>query len=100
MIDKEQARAIVEKKINEPDSAGTETLRLVILDKQTIEKEWGWAFFYDTEEYAKSGSIMDTLVGNAPYIVNRNTGELIETGTAYEIEDYINEYESKLRNGL
>jgi hypothetical protein len=43
---------------------------------------------------------MDTLVGNAPYIVNRNTGELIETGTAYEIEDYINEYESKLRNGL
>jgi hypothetical protein len=45
MIDKEQARAIVEKKINEPDSAGTETLRLVILDNQTIEKEWGWVCF-------------------------------------------------------
>jgi len=98
MIDKEQAKAIVEKRLNELDSTGTGTTRLVILDNQTIEKEWGWVFFYNTEEYAKSGSIMDTLVGNAPYIVNRNTGELIETGTAFDIEDYIKDYESKLRN--
>jgi len=96
MIDKEQAKALVEKKINEPGSTGTETMRLVILDELTIEKEWGWVFFYNTEEYAKSGDIMDTLLGNAPYIVNRKAGELIETGTAYEIEDYIKEYESKL----
>jgi len=100
MIDKEHAKAIVEKKINKPDSTGTETKKLVILDDLTIEKEWGWVFFYNTEEYTKSGDIMDTLFGNAPYIVNRNTGELIETGTAYDIEDYIKDYESKLRNSV
>ena len=90
--------ALVEKEINEPGSFSTEDLRLVILDEHTIEKEWGWVFFYNTEQYAKSEDIIDTLVGNAPYIVNKNTGELVETGTAYPIEDYIEEYESKLQN--
>ena len=100
MIDKEQAKAKVEKKINKPDSTGTETMKLVILDDLTIEKEWGWVFFYNSEEVARSGDTMDTLFGNAPYIVNRSTGELIETGTAYDIEDYIKDYESKLRNSV
>ena len=100
MIDKEQAKAIVDKKINKQDSTGSKTMKLVILDDLTIEKEWGWVFFYNTEEFANSGDVMDTLVGNAPYIVNRNTGELIETGTAYDIEDYIMDYESKLRNSV
>jgi hypothetical protein len=36
-------------------------------------------------------------MGNAPYIVNKNTGEIIEAGTAYDIEYYIKEYESKLQ---
>jgi hypothetical protein len=96
MITHEQAKALVEKEINEPVSSEPGQSRLVILDKHTIEKEWGWVFFYNTQEYAKSGNIMDTLVGNAPYIVNKNTGELIETGTAYDIEEYIKDYEEKL----
>jgi hypothetical protein len=96
MITHEQAKALVEKEINEPVSSEPGQSRLVILDKHTIEKEWGWVFFYNTQEYAKSGNIMDTLVGNAPYIVNKNTGELIETGTAYDIEEYVKDYEEKL----
>lgn len=48
-----------------------------------LQKENGdGCFFYNNEKYVKSGSIMDTLVGNAPFIVNKSSVDLIETGTA------------------
>ena len=100
MINKQQAKALVECKINEHDPTCPSDIKLVILDNETIEKKWGWVFFYNTEDYVKSGDFLDTLVGNAPYIVNRSTGELIETGTAYDIEEYIKDYESELSRNL
>jgi hypothetical protein len=36
------------------------------------------------------------LAGNAPYIVNRHTGEVIVTGTAWPTQKYIDDYESRL----
>ena len=65
------------------------------IDDETIEKEYGWVFFYQTEKYLRTGNIIDALAGNAPYIVNKYTGELIETGTANPVEEYIAEYESE-----
>lgn len=96
MLTKEAARKKIEVKINEPDPYWPDKPKLLVDDEQTIEKEWGWVFFYNTSEYIKFGDIDEELVGNAPYIVNKNTGEIIETGTAYDIEHYIEEYESKL----
>lgn len=100
MITKEQAKSLVERKINAPDPTDTKKNKLVILDNETIEREWGWVFFYNTEYYLTTGDIYDALLGNAPYIVNRYTGELSETGTAYDIEEYIKEYESKLEKSI
>lgn len=100
MITKEQAKSLFEREINAPDPTGTKKIKLVIIDNETIEKKWGWVFFYNTEDYLKTGDIYEALVGNAPYIVNRYTGELFETGTAYDIEEYIKEYESKLGNSV
>ena len=48
----------------------------------------------------KTCHFVDTLVGNAPYIVNKYTGEVIETGTAYPIEEYIEEYEKESGYGV
>ena len=96
MLTKEKAREKVEAKINEPDSYWPDKPVLVVDDEQTIEKDWGWVFFYNSNEYLKSGNMDDALMGNAPYIVIKNTGELIETGTAYDIDHYIKEYESKI----
>ena len=43
-----------------------------------------------------SMSPLKALAGNAPYIVNRHTGEIRTTGTAQPIEQYIEEYEREL----
>lgn len=69
----------------------------VILDQYTIEKPWGWVFFYDSRKYVTTGDPKYQLVGNAPYIVNRETHELVATGTAEAIEVYIAGYEATLR---
>jgi hypothetical protein len=96
MLTREKAKEKIESIINEPDPYWQDKPKLEVVDEQTIEKEWGWVFFYNTSEYLKSGKLNEGLLGNAPYIINRETGEITETGTAYDIEHYIKEYESNL----
>lgn len=68
----------------------------VVLEGKTIEKEWGWVFFYQSKGYLESGDFRDMLDGNAPFIVNRHTGAITVTGTAYDIGHYIDEYDAAL----
>jgi hypothetical protein len=96
VLTKEEAKQLVDARINAEDPYAVKKVELAIIDDVTIEKEYGWVYFYETKEYQKTGDLVDTLVGNAPYIVNKYTGEVIETGTAYPIEDYIAEYEKEI----
>lgn len=96
MLSREQAQKKVEVKINEPDPYWPEKPKIVVLEELTIEREWGWVFFYQSSEYIETQNFNSQLVGNAPYIVNKLSRELIETGTAFSIEYYINEYEKQI----
>ncbi len=73
-----------------------DSIECVVLVSETIEKEWGWVFFYQDKKFVETGDFQYMLGGNAPYIVNRKTGELVLTGTAYPVEHYIREYEQTL----
>ena len=53
-------------------------------------------FFYQSSKYLETGDFRDQLAGNAPYIVNRTNGLLFETGTAHELDFYIEQYELTL----
>lgn len=68
----------------------------VVLEESTIEKPWGWVFFYQNKKYLHTGDFRQMLGGNAPYIVNKITGQLSVTGTVHNIEHCIKEYESTL----
>ena len=96
MISKSKAKELVAKELEIKNQNHNDDLELVVLDEETIEKEWGWVFFYQNKKYLESGDFRDMVGGNASYIVNKYTGELIVTGTAHEIEYYIEEYESTL----
>jgi hypothetical protein len=67
-----------------------------LIHSKTIEKDWGWVFFYQSSDFIKSGDFLSMLGGNAPIIVNKLTGDLTYTGTALEVGHYIKEYESSL----
>ena len=93
MVTKEQAQLMVYRRINEPDPYWPDRPEIVVLESETIEKPWGWVFFYQSKAHLDSGDCRDALGGNAPYIVNRQTGKMVCTGTAYPIEHYIHLYE-------
>ena len=101
MLTKDEARALLLAELErmpmprDPD----DPTKLVIVDEHTIEKDWGWVFFYSTDRYVETGDFRYALVGNAPVIVNRYTGERIITGTGKPIEQYIRKYERQLKRG-
>jgi len=65
-----------------PDGLG-EDWSLVI---EAEEHDFGWVVFYGSDDPDK------WLLGNAPYIVDRRTGELWVTGTADPMERYIADF--------
>jgi hypothetical protein len=67
-----------------------------ILDQSTLDKPYGWVFFYSTKRFVETGDPRDGLVGNAPLIFNRVTGKYRVADTAHPIEHYLNEYEAQL----
>lgn len=95
MISVNEARKIANQYLLtlEPDIGES----LQIVDSETIEKSFGWVFFYNSKEYLKTGDFRYMLTGNSPFIVNRNSGEVHITGTAKPIEDYIVDYEKQLQ---
>ena len=97
MIDYESAVALAQKKLEDmPGLPNGDTL--VLLLEHTIERPFGWVFFYSSRLYRETGNIMFALGGNSPFIINRNSGEIVLTGTAHPVEKYIAEYETRLEH--
>ncbi|AZZ92638.1 hypothetical protein EUZ85_18675 [Hahella sp. KA22] len=94
-MNKQEAQSLVEAEL-ERIKDKYNPIDCVVLAEETIERAWGWVFFYQSKAYFETGDFREMLGGNAPIIVNRNTGELYHTGTAHDIDHYIKEYEAAL----
>ncbi len=68
----------------------------VIQPEYTIDRPYGWVFFYQSKEYLKHGRFGDQLLGSAPIIIERTNGEIKVTATAKDIKEYLKEYEATL----
>jgi hypothetical protein len=95
MLSREGARlqALLELRRRHGQRSGPD--ELVILDDCTVEREWGWVFFYTTRG-ERDGDLRHMLVGNGPLFVNRHDGSIRNAGTAHPADYYIAEYEAKL----
>lgn len=94
MINKDLAEEIVKKELSQKFLK--EGLNVELLNNETIEESFGWVFFYNTIEYIETGNPSYALIGNSPIIVNREDGSVNYTGTANDIEFYINEYKRRV----
>jgi hypothetical protein len=92
-MDLDSAKALATKVINSDYHVPGD--ELVILDENTIEKEYGWIFFYTSREYLATGEIGAMLAGNGPIIVEKSDASITQLGSARPFEDYLREYESK-----
>jgi hypothetical protein len=58
MLTKEEARSLVVALLGGPQTyPDGEQLELVVLDEHTIEKDWGWVFFYSSKRYYETREI-------------------------------------------
>jgi len=83
MVSASDARLLVEKHLA---GFGNPELDLVILDEATEEHSFGWVFYYNGRN--------EHLFGNAPLIVDRNSGSVVTTGTGMPTEYYVRNYEA------
>ncbi|GAM96812.1 hypothetical protein U91I_00433 [alpha proteobacterium U9-1i] len=64
-------------------------IELVLLDDETMERGFGWVFFFDSKRHTETQNFEDSVVGNAPFVVMRADGSVRVTGTAHPIEYYL-----------
>ena len=69
---------------------------LQLIREQTIEKPYGWVFFYQSEAFLRTRNFSDMVLGNAPFLVKRTDGAVVIFGTADSIDWYLDQYEKEM----
>jgi len=95
VLTREQAKALAQERVPSPGPS-LEGDEFVIRDDSTIERSFGWVFFYDSRRHLETGDFRHEIAGNGPLMVNRYDGTISVTGTTLPIERYIAEYEARI----
>jgi hypothetical protein len=93
MLTRGEARALVERHLISvnPDLPSDDAL--VVVDESTIERPWGWVFFYTSKLWRETQEFQYAIAGNAPLLIESATGKVQVLGTALSVESYIAAYE-------
>ncbi len=65
---------------------------LNIIHELTQEEQFGWVFYYDSKKFIDTEDPKFAVGGNAPIIIDKQTGKIEITGTAHPVEHYIGIY--------
>ena len=74
MIDHVAARAWIAGRLAAMPAASPDD-EWVVLDEHTIERGWGWVFFYDSRRHRQTGEFRFAVAGNTPFFVHSSNGE-------------------------
>ena len=64
-----------------------------IVPDATREFEKCFAVFYQAKKYIENGDFASMLVGHGPVLVDKESGDVFETGSAYPVERYVEAFE-------
>jgi hypothetical protein len=94
MITQEKAEAVARQVIDEPDPYWPDRPPHVITKIET--HRLGWLFYYQSEEYIRTGNPSAMLAGNGPVLVSRADGSHVQVGAGAPFEISLVEAERKL----
>ena len=88
MITKEEAYRKVEQLLDKIEYDDK-----YLIDKNaTNDHERGWVIYYNSKIYIETKDVEFALMGNAPFLVRKDTGKVVATGTSEPVEFYIDKY--------
>jgi hypothetical protein len=93
MLTKVEALELVSNELRRMSSSGD---LFVVVEEHTIDKPFGWVFFYESKKFLETGMFRDRLVGNGPVIINKSSGSMTFYGSGSPPEEIIGEYEKGL----
>jgi hypothetical protein len=92
-MNRDDAKAAVLKQLEQRGVGAPDGV--VVIESATIEKPYGWIFFYNSRRYVETGELVHALVGQGPVIVVAATGAIIELGSAIPSAAAIKEAEQR-----
>lgn len=95
MFSREQAEKELTARLNAEFHSDDDSL--VILPDLTIEKDYGWIFFYQSRKYLETGDYRYQLAGNGPVAFEKASGEHHHLGSASPPHDRIREFEVRTK---
>jgi len=95
MISRSEAVAIAQAHIDRPRHAAT--LQFVVTQVQ--ERDYSWVVYYDSRKHVETRNPLDSIAGNGPVVVAKDTGKVAVAGTAAPLVDRILEAEKSLGIG-
>jgi len=69
---------------------------VAIYTASTIEKPYGWIFFWDSKEFIETRQITAALADNGPILVNKFSRVVIRCDTSTRLEAWLRDYEVRL----
>jgi hypothetical protein len=69
-------------------------LDVILFSKYTVKKPYGNLYFYNSRKLIEEGNFDYALLGNGPFLVEKNSGKIYQFGTAETDEYYLEEYEA------
>ncbi len=94
MLSYADAKHLAEEAINKGYNVPGD--QLVVIDGFTMQKDYGWVFFYNSSRYLESNDESYLVAGNSPLIVEKD-GTMHWLGTAKPVEEYLAAFESHRR---
>lgn len=70
-----------------------------LMEDQTVERPFGWVFFYSTREYVATRDRSHLVPGTAPFVVNRFDGSVVHLPTSVSPARAIELYEAQWLEG-
>jgi hypothetical protein len=92
MLTFEQARKIASDRVS---AFGSSNDTFIIIDSWTVEKPYAWIFCYTSKLWYETRDDKYLIAGNAPIIVDKQTGKMTSFSTAYGIDSIIEMYEEE-----
>lgn len=93
MLTKVNAIDQVSKRLHELSSIADP---FVLIEVSTIERPFGWVFFYNSKNFLTTGIARYRLAGNGPVIFNKFSGAMEFHGSDKALDELITDYEKRL----